>query len=293
MRQLLGTLVAALAVAGSASTAAHSASTRAPLPPWTGGYGVVTPLEERLASIARELSGRPAGAYCNSSAQWQALARSFLLLPDAIYAFVPLDRRGRVADFMQVSPLACRLDDAFMREPARLGQKRCETGTRTASQTQRRRVRVRKRVRVKQTWVWRTVAVWRVEDVFYEVPVFSECDSYQRLLETVAAVGHEAMHIAGITSEAVAECLGLQVTTIVAQRLGATTKFAYEIGRDYVSAYDGRIDVLPEYWSSQCYDGGTLDLWPKRPGWPTPAGILSPRVSPAQIVDLGRFAPTR
>ena len=97
------------------------------------------------------------------------------------------------------------------------------------------------------------------------------CPRYLETVISVETIGHEAMHIGGVRNEAVAECLALQVLPFVATRLGANIRFAYELARDYLPYYASKRTEFPEYWSSECRDGASLDLWPAQPGWPTPA----------------------
>ncbi len=68
---------------------------------------------------------------------------------------------------------------------------------------------------------------------------------------------HEAMHMAGETAEAVAECRAVQRDARTAELLGATSQQA----RRLAAAYAG--SVLPEmpddYRSPDCIPGGALD----------------------------------
>ena len=76
----------------------------------------------------------------------------------------------------------------------------------------------------------------------------------------VHIVAHETMHINGITSEAVAECQAVQLNNQVAEALGATPAQARELQRRYYA------DVYPRqrgaYFSSECVEGGELDISP-------------------------------
>jgi len=82
----------------------------------------------------------------------------------------------------------------------------------------------------------------------------------------VHIVAHETMHINGIQSEAVAECRAVQLDHLVAEALGATPEQARELQRRYYA------DVYPhqsdEYFSSECKEGGELDIYPDRTVFP-------------------------
>jgi hypothetical protein len=82
----------------------------------------------------------------------------------------------------------------------------------------------------------------------------------------VNVLSHEAWHLAGVRDEAVTQCYALQTNAGTALRLGA--------GRDDARAVASYIvrevqPVLPaDYRSSDCFDGGPLDLHPDRQSWP-------------------------
>ena len=82
----------------------------------------------------------------------------------------------------------------------------------------------------------------------------------------VNVLSHEAWHLAGVRDEAVTQCYALQTNAETAIRLGADPD-----GAQALASYIGREvqPVLPaDYRSSDCYDGGPLDLHPERPSWP-------------------------
>jgi hypothetical protein len=95
-------------------------------------------------------------------------------------------------------------------------------------------------------------------------------DSSLALPATGAAVGalaHEAMHVAGIHDEGVAECYGMQLTAVTATRLGADPGYAAELRTvNFESNSDRRAGTV--YDSPDCYDGGPLDLAPESSTWP-------------------------
>jgi hypothetical protein len=262
-RTRLGLFVLALAGAAAVSAVGTSDAKAAAAAPWDGGYSYVSPVEQRMADISTLLTDRSSRAYCNSPEQWAALGMTTNVL-----AFVP-GNYFATASYMQVSPFVCAYTEAFIARPLSDGQKVCPQ-TQTQYETQRYSVKVRRKIRVGGHMVWRTVRVWHTRSVPIVVSVPTPCEHYMETIISVETIGHEAMHIGGIRNEAVAECFGMQVLPIVANRLGADARFAYEIAADYLPYYASKQTYLPEYWSSECYDGGSLDIWKDKPGWPTP-----------------------
>jgi hypothetical protein len=77
---------------------------------------------------------------------------------------------------------------------------------------------------------------------------------------------HEAWHLRGIANEAAAECYALQTTAQTAARLGATPEQARAIALwNLKHAYP---HLPSQYHSSDCRDGGPLDLRPETSVWP-------------------------
>lgn len=91
----------------------------------------------------------------------------------------------------------------------------------------------------------------------------------QRIWEDVLAVhtlAHETWHLHGIGSESRAECYALQTTAQAAVLLGADPVAAqatavYALTHFYPNEPD-------EYRTSECANGGPLDLRPADPVWP-------------------------
>jgi hypothetical protein len=83
---------------------------------------------------------------------------------------------------------------------------------------------------------------------------------------SVHVLAHEAEHLAGYTSEAVAECRSVQTTEQAALLLGATAAQARALAVAYWT------DVYPympdAYRTPDCHDGGSLDLHPNDARWP-------------------------
>lgn len=115
------------------------------------------------------------------------------------------------------------------------------------------------------------------------VPVLGECDDWGSKLLAVHVLGHESVHLAGVVDEAEADCLGAQVDAFVAATLGADARLARSLAREYWAYYYPSQDR--RYRSPECHDGGLLDLFPGRKGWPTPA------VYPSNLAAIiGAFA---
>jgi hypothetical protein len=82
----------------------------------------------------------------------------------------------------------------------------------------------------------------------------------------VHVLAHESEHLAGITTESVAECYSVQTTERAAELLGATRAQARKLALRYA------IEIYPrmpdDYRSDECHDGGRLDLHPDSTRWP-------------------------
>jgi hypothetical protein len=82
----------------------------------------------------------------------------------------------------------------------------------------------------------------------------------------LATLAHESFHLAGIRSEAAAECYATQTVDDVAKRLGATAAQGRRVAKwaERTSA----ATHPAEYHSAECRAGGALDLEPDTPAWP-------------------------
>jgi hypothetical protein len=113
--------------------------------------------------------------------------------------------------------------------------------------------------------------------------LIGECDDWALTLRSVHVLAHESMHLAGALDEAQADCYAVQLDALVARALGAEPRFARRLAREYWTFYYPSQDRA--YRSSDCHDGGPLDLFPERAGWP------SPNAYPANVaVRVGRLA---
>jgi len=73
----------------------------------------------------------------------------------------------------------------------------------------------------------------------------------------VHVLTHEAMHMAGITDEARAECLAVQRDAKTARLLGASPEAAADLARRYWRTFYPR--MRDEYVTPECRPGGQLD----------------------------------
>jgi hypothetical protein len=79
-------------------------------------------------------------------------------------------------------------------------------------------------------------------------------------------LAHEAFHLRGFQDEGITECYALQNTAFVAERLGVPTEQAEKLQTWlFVKGYPNEPE---EYHSSQCYNGGPLDLRPHESVFP-------------------------
>jgi hypothetical protein len=224
---------------------AAPAAARSPVPPWTGGEGMITPLEARADAIVSALVGRESTVECVGPRGWASAGARLGFDSEALIAVVPWSSPGVPAGYALLSPYVCLQADRLLRNPHRRGEKLCPT---------------------RRQW-------------------HARCRHYGSVLEATETLAHEAMHLAGIASESTAECFGMQLLPYVAWRLGASPGFALEMGRDYEAQYRQERRDAPTYWSGECRDGGALDLLPDQRGWPLPVdsfGVVA--ASPAAIV---------
>lgn len=92
-------------------------------------------------------------------------------------------------------------------------------------------------------------------------------NSKRALANAVTTLAHEAVHLLGVEDEAVTECYAMQLTEVVAHRLGVARTYGYSLGR-IVWLHDWPAQRGTEYWTADCYNGGPLDLFPKIKAWP-------------------------
>jgi hypothetical protein len=225
-------------------------------PPWSGGGAHAGRFERTATRIASSLAGDAVSVECTAPDRWRALAAREGFDAGTTWAMTPLhllpgESVARPDGRSDLSPRACTLASAFSAAPSTLGARLCRHGTttrwRTVAAAQRGSRPVRRRVRV---------------------PILGECDDWGPKLVAVHVLGHESMHLAGVTDEGVADCLAVQLDAYVAVQLGASDRFARSLAAEYWRSYYPAQDA--RYRSRGCRDDGPLDLFRDRAGWPTP-----------------------
>jgi hypothetical protein len=225
------------------------------VPPWTDGASRVTPFEAAAGRVAGALADHRVSVECVDREAWRALAR----------------RYGFALETWAMTPL--RLDAASGRPVAEgrtvAAPRTCRNAAAFAADPSERGARLcRHGTRT------------------------GECDDWGLKLVAVHVLTHESMHLAGVIDEAAAECFAVQTDAYVATRLGATSAFARSVASEYWASYYRGQD--PGYRSAECRDGGALDLFPGRPGWPTPgryprrlAAAIAERASAGDGIAVG------
>jgi hypothetical protein len=107
------------------------------------------------------------------------------------------------------------------------------------------------------------------------LPFGSPC--YERASETIYAVlilAHESYHTSGVLDEATTNCYAIQAMAWTAVQLGASVREA-ELAALAMETLEPKQDT--GYATSECHAGGTLDLHPETPDFPTEHPIAAPR----------------
>jgi len=98
--------------------------------------------------------------------------------------------------------------------------------------------------------------------------------------EALLVAMHEAVHLSPYgagTDEALVECRAVQLVATAAVQLGSTAAQADALGHAALAFHqrlpglgDRRVGLhgMPNYQSSDCYDGGPLDIHPESSDWP-------------------------
>jgi hypothetical protein len=212
--------------------------------------GGIAGLERTASRIASSLAGVQVSVNCMDAAGWRELGVTNGFDPALTWAMTPFapgtGDTARPTGITHLSPRTCRLIDAFAAKPTERGSRICMHGAPLQWSAGKAR---------------RTV-------VAVERPMLGECDDWGAKLVAVHVLGHESMHLAGIVDEATADCLATQVDAYVATRLGANAAFARSLAREYWKIYYPAQDA--RYRSSECRDGGAMDLFEADEHWPTP-----------------------
>ena len=87
-----------------------------------------------------------------------------------------------------------------------------------------------------------------------------------KVARALHVLAHESFHLAGVRNEAEADCFGLQRVAFTAAELGADPDEAQRLAA--IAKTERAVSAPPEYRSSDCFDGGPLDLDPASQVWP-------------------------
>jgi hypothetical protein len=232
-----------LVLAGSGQIEQSSARAGDVSPP-TGVVWRGIPFEAKATRIARVVASRPVSIECEREASWRELGSSLGFDPALSWAVTPFhwssQRDGVAPDgTAHFSPQACRFGAAFWLEPSDRPARDCQTAL----------------DRLRDSGIL-------VEDEL------AACDVWASRLTAVHVLGHESVHLLGIYDEAQTDCIALQLHAQVAVALGANDRLARSMAREYWINF--HLPRVGAYQSVECRDGGRLDLFPARPGWPTP-----------------------
>jgi hypothetical protein len=96
-------------------------------------------------------------------------------------------------------------------------------------------------------------------------PVWED-ESRDALAWSVATLAHESVHVTGNLSEAMADCWGMQTIPMAAVELGRSSGDGRYLAELYWKRWY-RFGRRP-YWSSECRNGGALDLHRSTDMWP-------------------------
>lgn len=108
------------------------------------------------------------------------------------------------------------------------------------------------------------------EETCSELDRFAEGKTGQgeeaKVARALHVLAHESSHLAGVRDEAAADCYGLQRTAFVAESLGADPGEARQLARRALA--ERALTAPTDYRSSECRDGGALDLDRTSAVWP-------------------------
>jgi hypothetical protein len=122
---------------------------------------------------------------------------------------------------------------------------------------------------------------WSIESDY-----FTPCARRARAAaEAINTLTHESFHLRGFVDEAQTQCYAIQEDAWTTERLGGTAAEGGAVA-SFILALQPALPT--EYQSSECRAGGSLDLHPETPAFPTeptpqlpPAGLYGPAVTRA------------
>jgi hypothetical protein len=237
-------LVLAVLVLGGSGQVGQVSARAGDVSPGNDVVSVGVPFEAKATGVARVLAGRGVAIECEREATWLALGSRLGFDPTlswAVTPFHPSPQRAGVAPdgTAYFSPQACRFGAAFWLEPSDRPARDCQAAL--------------ERFRDSGELAERALA---------------DCDVWASRLIAVHVLSHESVHLFGFYDEAQTDCVALQLDARVAAALGADDRLARSMAREYLINF--HLPRVGEYQSSECRDGGRLDLFPTRPGWPAP-----------------------
>lgn len=193
---------------------------------------MVTPFEGKASEIAASLAGHPVAVECESGTTWKSLGARLRYDPARSWAMTPFHW------------------DSAVDGPA-------PDGTTHFSPRACRHADA----------FWLAPTEQRARNCG-DARRSSQCADWPSKLTAVHVLTHESVHLHGFYREANADCLAVQLDGYVAAALGANQAFARSLAREFWrDSYAPRTD---SYRSPDCREGGRLDLFPGRRGWPTP-----------------------
>jgi hypothetical protein len=112
-------------------------------------------------------------------------------------------------------------------------------------------------------WIHLSPTICRgIETLLYHRPLYPN----HILADAVDTVTHEMIHALGIRNEAMTECYAMQVSLVMALRLGVPTNYAHQLARLNLTNY---LSHPPQYIdTARCREGGAWDLQPNEPSPP-------------------------
>jgi hypothetical protein len=249
VRTTVVALLAAGALAASATARAESAPVTATAPPWSDPAHV-GPLEVFASRLVSSIARRPVTVECDDQATWENLEGDYGVGLEGELGLVDWTSStdhavASVDTVAHLAPAVCAPLQAFA--TASVKPTMCDGGRPCFGARGEREPAEQ--------------AYWR---------------RYDAVAEALLTLAHEAVHLGGVVggivdgvqvgdprAEAKAECRGMQWLPWTAEQLGASAADARAIAR-----YSFRVDYPRErgtpYWSAQCVPGGALDI---RPAW--------------------------
>jgi hypothetical protein len=237
-------LVLVVLVFGGSGPIGQASARADDVSPATSVVSRSVPFEAKAARVARAVVRGPVSIECEREESWRALGSRLGFDPVLSWAVTPFHwstQRAAVAPdgTAYFSPQACRFGAAFWLEPSDRPARNCEA------------------------------ALDRLRDSGeLAEDALADCDVWAGRLTAVHVLSHESVHLFGFYDEAQTDCVALQLDARVASALGADDRLGRSMAREYLINF--HLPRAGEHQSPECRDGGRLDLFPTRTGWPAP-----------------------